>query len=96
MAEKKKQIVVSHLTWVLGTAHWSSARAVCSVNCRAISPAPSLHTYSRQCSVLATTVRGEGKGEGEGEGGGREEGKGEMGEGGEGEGGGKKSYYPYW
>jgi len=33
----KLQIVVSYQTWVLGTALWASARAVCSVNCRAIS-----------------------------------------------------------
>ncbi|CAO2635548.1 hypothetical protein LEMLEM_LOCUS23155 [Lemmus lemmus] len=33
-------VVVSHLTWVLGSKLGSSAKAVCTLNHKAISPAP--------------------------------------------------------
>lgn len=46
--ELELQIVVSCLDWMLGTELGSSSKAVCTSNCQAISPVPTLETSGDQ------------------------------------------------
>lgn len=50
------QVVVSPLTWVLGTKPRDFARAVCSLNCWAISPTPLLAIFFNKTKKYNRTI----------------------------------------